>query len=165
MAQIGQRYARLTVIADTGKRTKDGKRIYLCGCDCGNTKEVASNQLGTRIKSCGCLYKETRQCRLIDDIPRHDQPLYNIWRAMKRRCYNKRQPNYKRYGAKGIRVCDEWKNDYAAFRDWAIANGYVHKNVERAQTLSIDRIDPCGNYEPTNCRFITVSENSKRRWA
>lgn len=79
--------------------------------------------------------------------------LYNSWRGMIQRCYNKSQsPTYKE---KNIVVCDEWK-DFRNFHEWAIKSGY-------SVGLSIDRINNNGNYEPSNCRFITIGENSRLR--
>ena len=82
--------------------------------------------------------------------------LYSIWSSMKNRCYNQKQQNYKWYGGRGITVCEEWKNDYMTFKKWALENGYN-------DTLSIDRIDNNGNYEPSNCRFITMKEQATNR--
>ena len=83
--------------------------------------------------------------------------LYKAWDSMKARCYRKSVGPYPKYGGRGITVCDEWKNSFVAFRDWALANGYV-------EGLSLDRIDPSGNYEPSNCRWVTMKEqeNNKR---
>lgn len=79
---------------------------------------------------------------------------YNIWRLMKRRCSNPNDPHYYLYGGRGIKVCEEWqKSDN--FLQWAYANGY-------ADNLEIDRIDPDGDYEPNNCRWITKAQNIKR---
>ena len=74
--------------------------------------------------------------------------LYRIWKAMKDRCYRKSNKHYHRYGGRGITICQEWQNDFQAFYDWAMANGYSDK-------LTIDRINNDGNYESDNCRWIT----------
>lgn len=81
--------------------------------------------------------------------------LYRCWKGMRNRCYNPNNPKYYRYGGRGIVVCDEWE-DFAVFRDWALANGY---NDE----LSIDRIDNDGNYEPSNCKWSTPKEQANNR--
>lgn len=75
---------------------------------------------------------------------------------MNERCYSPKAINYKNYGARGIKICDEWKNDFTAFYNWAIANGYDDK-------LSIDRIDNDGNYEPNNCRWVTRKKQCNNR--
>ena len=86
--------------------------------------------------------------------------LYKVWAGMKTRCNN---PNKANYGAKGIKVCDEWVNDFEAFSHWSIANGYEdYYTPNKADTLTIDRIDSDGDYEPSNCQWITFSENSKK---
>lgn len=144
MIIVGQKYGRLTILADTGKRTRDRKRIFLCKCDCGNIVEVRGGGIGKKTNSCGCLYKESRKNgKLKGDMPRLLQSLYTIWRGMRNRCYQKSQINYERYGGAGITVCNEWKDDYEAFRVWAIENGFVDKKgVPRSERMSIDRIDP-----------------------
>lgn len=85
-----------------------------------------------------------------------EHPLRNVWSGMKQRCYNTKNPSYRAYGARGITVCDEWKNDFVAFVNWCESHGYK-------KGLSLDRIDNTKGYSPDNCRFITVSENSKKK--
>lgn len=82
--------------------------------------------------------------------------VYSIWRNMKTRCYNSKVEYYKYYGAKGIIVCDEWKNDFKSFYNWAGWNGY-EKN------LTLDRINNDGNYEPENCKWSTPAEQAMNR--
>lgn len=83
--------------------------------------------------------------------------LYAIYKDMIRRCHSekdKRQTGYKKYGARGIKVCDEWKNNRTVFFEWALSNGYE-------ENLSLDRIDSFGNYEPSNCRWATRAQQSR----
>lgn len=148
----GKRFGRLTALRDSGKRAC-GCVIWACLCDCGNFTEVSSNSLKRGdTRSCGCLKREK--------MFKHGGTktrLYATWKGMKRRCYSPKFRNYKCYGGRGIQVCTEWKNDFIAFRNWALNNGY-------ADNLTIDRIDNNGNYEPSNCQFLTRPENSKKEW-
>ena len=80
--------------------------------------------------------------------------LYRIWLQIKNRCFNSNTNRYRDYGARGITVCDEWRNDFKAFYDWAMNNGY-------SDELTIDRIDNDGNYEPSNCRWVSVKVQNR----
>lgn len=79
---------------------------------------------------------------------------------MKKRCDNPSSKSYKYYGGQGVTVCNEWK-DYTAFKEWALKNGYDEDAPKWKCT--IDRINPFGNYEPSNCRWIPMSEQSKNK--
>lgn len=82
--------------------------------------------------------------------------LYAIWVTMRQRCYNTNNKDFYNYGAKGIKVCDEWLKDFSEFYRWSMENGYV-------ESLSIDRINPYGNYEPNNCRWATIQEQANNK--
>ena len=82
--------------------------------------------------------------------------LYNIWQHMKKRCYSTTAKNYQHYGGRGISVCDEWKNNYTAFYEWAMAHGY-------SDELSIDRIDNSKGYSPDNCRWADMKTQQNNR--
>ena len=153
---IGKRFGRLTVIEfdhyDTSGRSR--RAIWKCRCDCGNETYVRQNNLkcGTT-KSCGCLQKEsTRKTKYIHG-ERHTK-LYQTWVNMKSRCLNPNVECYERYGGKGITICDDWLV-YKNFSDWAHQAGYQ-------DGLTIERIDPAGNYCPENCEWITFAENCRR---
>lgn len=77
--------------------------------------------------------------------------LYNVWASIKTRCLNPKSQAYKNYGGRGITICPEWAESYIVFRDWALNNGYK-------DNLQIDRKNTNGNYEPTNCNFITIKK-------
>lgn len=87
---------------------------------------------------------------------KHYKRLHSIWINMKARCNNPNRPKYPRYGGRGIKVCDEWNEDFASFYIWSVNNGY-------SPNLQLDRKDNDGNYCPENCRWTTLKENSKNR--
>ena len=141
---------------------KFGNAKWLCECDCGNKVEVLGTHLrSNHTKSCGCLMikhaKEIKRKSIHNMI---DTRIYRIWLGIKNRTNPKSKDiytTYKNYSGRGIKICEEWKKDFLAFYKWSIENGYNDK-------LTIDRIDVNGNYEPNNCRWITMKgQNNNKR--
>lgn len=156
---IGKRFGRLVVISDNGIcRNKSGKtyRTWLCQCDCGNTKIVSSNALQRcNTMSCGCYRRDFTSIKSFKHGKCHTR-LYRIFHMMKDRCYNPKTWAYQFYGAKGVKIYQEWLDNFNSFYDWAMNNGYTDE-------LSIERKDVNGNYEPNNCTWITRAEQAKNR--
>lgn len=147
---LGMRFGRLEVI-DRAPNDKDGRARWVCLCDCGLfTVKQGKLLLNGHTKSCGCGEYENR----VNNITSHrlsNTRLYNIWSGMKQRCYYQGHKDYHNYGGRGISICEEWKNDFKAFYDWAIENGY-------RDNLTIDRKNVNGDYTPDNCRWATWRE-------
>lgn len=169
----GQRFGRLFAvkyIPSEKRRARDGTRRegkWLCACDCGmTTMACASDLVHGRTRSCGCLANETKPLNRRTHGASHKERLYDIWCAMKQRCYYNKSQARKNYSMKGITVCDEWKNDYSAFREWSYSHGFYEqpKGTQRSDILSIDRIDSKKGYSPDNCQWISFSENAKKRF-
>lgn len=145
----GKKYGRLTVLYETEEKQGTNK-IWMCKCDCGSVVKVNTGRLGKTTFSCGC-YRT-------DKIRTHNMSntrIYNIWILMKRRCNNPNVSGYENYGGRGIKVCDEWE-EFEPFYSWAMDNGY-------SDDLSIDRVDNDGDYNPSNCRWATNTEQVNNR--
>ena len=152
----GQRFDRLTVIERCIDANLHGT-VWKCKCDCGNVVDVfAGNLTRGHTKSCGCLRIETTiESHTTHNLVNH--PLYIVWGSMKKRCTNPNCDAYHNYGGRGITICNEWLDNFKAFYDWAISNGYT-------SGLTLDRIDNDGNYEPSNCRWVDkATQVSNRR--
>src|SRR6187399_275912 len=150
----GQTFGYLTILSFS--HTSGYRCYYNCKCKCGNDAVVMIGHLqrGT-IKSCGCYQRE----RVIATNTIHElagSRLYLIWNNAKQRCYNPKNTSYKRYGALGITMCDEWFNSFISFAAWAYANGY-------ADNLQLDRRENDKGYYPENCRWVTRKVNSNNR--
>jgi hypothetical protein len=157
----GQRFGKLTAIKPTDKRERGGV-VWECKCDCGNTTIVASRDLvNGHTQSCGCRQKETIS-KIRKKHGDRDARLYSVWKTMKKRCENQNANGYKYYGDMGVKVCEEW-HDYSEFKAWALANGYDEK--AKHGVCTIDRINPYGNYEPANCRWVSMAEQNRNKRA
>lgn len=150
-----KKFGKLEVIKYYGSN-KNGRALWLCKCECGNMKIVVGNSLVNKLTtSCGCNNKVKARERKIKHNMSYTK-LYKVWQGMKTRCYNKNFVYYCNYGGRNIKICDEWLNDFVLFYNWATNNGYE-------EGLTIDRINNDGNYEPSNCRWITRAEQNRNQ--
>lgn len=155
----GQKFGKLLAIKESGRK---GKHIaWLCRCDCGTKKSVlATNLTYGNSKSCGCGQREAAG-NMNKSHGFSNTRLYSIYKGIKQRCYNPKNPAYKYYGERGIKMCDEWYNSFISFREWALACGY--KDEPSFGKYTLDRISPEGNYEPYNCRWATIAKQQNNK--
>lgn len=146
----GQKFGRLIVIK---RSTNKNNRVYWeCICDCGNIKIVSAKLLRNgESRSCGCLRVETMTTHGLSNCK-----IYEVWSGMINRCEWQGNTRFHRYGARGINICEEWRNNFEHFYNWAVNNGFQ-------KGLQLDRKDNDGNYEPDNCRFVTPKVNVNNR--
>ena len=138
----GQRFGRLVVLEPRERGEKKTSQHWFCQCDCGKTTITRGTDLRLgRTRSCGCL-------RLRTTHGGYSTRAWLSWHMMRQRCQIPSNPDYPNYGGRGITVCDRWDKFENFFADMG----------ERPEGLTLDRINNDGNYEPTNCRWATLSE-------
>lgn len=153
--KIGQKFGYLTIVDVS-------KGAFHCVCDCGREHNVTYYKLfNGEVKSCGvkgCEYAHSLRKGCANHVKhrKSNTRLYSIWNGMKSRCYRTDNRNFRNYGGRGISVCEEWRDNFEVFEEWALSNGY-------ADHLTIDRINNDGNYEPSNCRWATRSEQDANK--
>jgi hypothetical protein len=162
-ARVGTRHGGLLAASFIGITARGAGR-YLWQCDCGGLTERDYHQV-LRCKTPGC--SDCRSERISAWRMGNGGPvthghaaggkktgLYNSWKGMRGRCSERSHKGWRYYGGKGIAVCPEWRDSFEVFRDWALANGYE-------PGLTIERRDAAKNYEPSNCEWLTRSQNSR----
>ena len=163
--EIGKKYGRLEIkefIFEKGKKT-----LAVCKCECGGEKttQYTNLKIGKTV-SCGCVNNESRhskenKCRTHGMT---NTKIYHVWQGIIGRCYYEKNPSYRNYGGRGIKICAEWIAPEIGFKNfykWAIENGYNDAVDKNGRALySIDRIDVNGDYAPANCRWVTQEVQS-----
>lgn len=156
LSHIGETYGIYTIIDMLNEKDKYGHYIYIARCkECGYKKYSHYGGISSKSNTANICNHLTVGNKYINPTKWDNHRIGEIFRDMKRRCYNKQNNNYKWYGSKGIKICEEWLNNPKSFEEWSISNGYK-------DGLTIDRIDESKNYSPSNCRWISHDENTRR---
>ena len=149
---VGKKFGKLLVLRELDERRNKGV-LWECVCDCGGKAKRTTGELNAgRRLTCGCM--PTGSNGAWRNGKR--EKLYVVWCDIIQRCFDKNFRGYHRYGGRGITICNEWRHDYPAFRSWALSHGYK-------EGLTIDRINNDGNYEPNNCRWVTMKEQCRNK--
>ena len=150
----GQRFGKVTVLSRVANN-KHGRAVWLCKCDCGNEKEIpAANLKSGRTTSCGCYSGGLK--RKTGTHGMTNTRIFHEWQSMLQRCNNPNNQRYEDYGGRGIKVCDEWIDNFVSFYEWSMDNGYD-------EILTLDRKDVDGDYSPDNCRWVTNLEQQSNK--
>lgn len=163
---VGDKFNRLTIVKEV-ERGKHNEIRYSCLCDCGESKIIKKTSLTTgRTGSCGCFRRELHAKNAKERNTTHglsSHPLFNIWRGIKKRCYLKTNENYRLYGERGVRMCDEWRNDFVSFYNWCISNGW-EKGLQIDKDIIPRKLGiPPLLYSPEMCSIVTCEENNFNR--
>jgi hypothetical protein len=149
----GQKFGMLT--AEKFSCRKGSVSYWICVCECGQKHEVSITNLKSGdIKSCGCLRRLTAK-KQKHKHGRRKTAEYTSWAGVKSRCFNQKEKAYPNYGGRGITVCERWRNSFENF--------LADMGPRPSQKHSVDRIDVNGNYEPSNCRWATATQQARNR--
>ena len=165
----GDKFGRWELLTDKYLVERYGQQMgmAIARCECGTEREVKVAALvGGTSQSCGCLKNEKASERMklmnadgLGSHPTHGlsgHPLYRLYHSMLNRCYLSTTKQFDDYGGRGISVCDEWRDSFQAFFDWAVENGWK-------EGLTLERKEVNGHYTPGNCRFVTMKEQGMNR--
>lgn len=159
----GQKFGSLTAVKPSHKKNGMVYWEFLCTCGNkhiarGNTVSYATKKGDPELPSCGCVEK-ARKTRHGFRTVKNTHPAYRVYRSMMTRCYNPNSPEYKWYGAKGVTVCDEWKQNPEAFVQWAITNGWEKgKHIDKDILCEEQGIFP-HIYSPSTCQWVSAKTN------